>query len=752
MILSYVVIQALCMLLFIIPSTEAIRVLKVQSQEKQADRALLFSDQADLSIDAFRNMAVALLSEPEISRLAHMNITDLNQQYLAVLSTLRRLNSLYGNTFDQIYLSFRNQDSLLGVAGKLDKDSLYNLLPFNNLSPLQYETLFSAVYQPASLFVADDGTLYYRYTLPFRYTQGQSINLIFSLPMHMLFNRTLAETPEIYGMVLSDGTLHTSQAISADLQAEILAGVATADAQYAAYALSTGQTLCVVPSDSHAAHYVYVNNPDQYASAMTRHLRYLWLTVTFFFVASGLLIGYFVRGQYRPIKALLALLNSQDAGEMRLDEYKKVLSYLAQLRMRHDKYQSVLKDHGTEFTHLLYRRLLSGESITQDEHSTFEQLFEGDGLSGCFCVIVMSTARGSALPNCTDEPYVEATPLVREILENLLTCAYRVELLEYHRLLCCILNTQDEECLISETSIARLRPKLEKAYDQLKTQAQLYCDFYIGNFHQGADTLEQSYREAMQCVERNATFGACSILFYGDAPCANGETQRFTGIYSMECEYKLLSRLKAADVDFAQDAVRALFSRAYAAEQVSPLVLKSLCQNMLCTYLKALNGLPVHDENKLQERISECLEMDFRPYPPRDVQNLFCELARKTCECVGAESGKSPLKLFQEIVAYVSSELADPNLSVASISEHFSYSASALSGYFSSMNGDGLHNYINHQRIQAACTLMEKQPDSSLAEIAEATGFTNLRTFSRVFSGETGASPGKYRKTLSKDV
>lgn len=130
------------------------------------------------------------------------------------------------------------------------------------------------------------------------------------------------------------------------------------------------------------------------------------------------------------------------------------------------------------------------------------------------------------------------------------------------------------------------------------------------------------------------------------------------------------------------------------------------------------------------------------------MRELFNALATDVMKRVRAEKSRGALRLYQEIVGYVAENLADANLSVASIAEHFSYSVSALSGYFSSVGGDGLHNYINRMRVGKAIQLMKDRPEMTLEEISNASGFTNLRTFTRVFSAENGISPGKYCKAL----
>ena len=745
MIFSYVVLQMLCVFLFLIPATDATHAMQEQARERAVDRALTISDQADATFVFFRNTGVSLLSEESISDLAHMKEMDINGQYLAILSTIRSVNSIYGSAFDQIYLAFRNQNALLGVAGKLDREALYETMPFNTLSIDQYEALFSEKYQSPQLLIANDGMIYYCYTLPFRYMQDQSINLVFSLSMRTLFTKAQTEDiAEVYGIHLEDGTVQLSTAISSKLQDEIEQLAADAGGIAGTFQLSTGQTLCVVASDFPGCSYLYIDSLDNYTRTMSNHVQYLWLAMLFFFVISSALIALFVAGQYRPIKVLLSELDTPDMEELRYDEYRQIFNRLAQLREQHDRDRNVLVENRTGLVHFLYRRLLSGDPVASEEWFTFERLYGPEILEGNFCVIAISAARGRPFPDNVTEYMLETHPLVYGTLTDILGGSCQIELLEYHGLLCCILNAR------MPISTMVLQEKLETVSRIFRENGRFYCDFYVGEFHEGAESLSKSLCEAMECVGRNTSFGTGAILFYAETQDSSQQTQGYRGVYPIDCENKLLARLKTSDESGVLEIINGLFLKVYGSKCDSALMLHSLCQNLLCTFLRSLDGLPLNseDEDGLEDRLSKCFVSDFRPFPEIAVRELFCDLALDVMKRVSAEKGRGALQLYQQITDYVAENLADVNLSVASIAEHFSYSVSALSGYFSNAANEGLHNYINRMRVEAAIHLMKKWPKMTLAEISCAAGFTNLRTFTRVFSTETGISPGKYRKTI----
>ena len=79
--------------------------------------------------------------------------------------------------------------------------------------------------------------------------------------------------------------------------------------------------------------------------------------------------------------------------------------------------------------------------------------------------------------------------------------------------------------------------------------------------------------------------------------------------------------------------------------------------------------------------------------------------------------------------------------------------AAAATGYgksnfcklFKRVTGAGFHQALNHRRVRVACGLLT-QSDLSVAEIAAEVGFSEAKTFCRVFKETEGVTPGAYRR------
>ena len=79
--------------------------------------------------------------------------------------------------------------------------------------------------------------------------------------------------------------------------------------------------------------------------------------------------------------------------------------------------------------------------------------------------------------------------------------------------------------------------------------------------------------------------------------------------------------------------------------------------------------------------------------------------------------------------------------------------AAAATGYgksnfckiFKSVVGESFHKALNRQRVRSACGLLS-ETDMSISSIAEEVGFSEAKTFCRVFGHLMGLTPGEYRR------
>lgn len=100
--------------------------------------------------------------------------------------------------------------------------------------------------------------------------------------------------------------------------------------------------------------------------------------------------------------------------------------------------------------------------------------------------------------------------------------------------------------------------------------------------------------------------------------------------------------------------------------------------------------------------------------------------------------------LVQRVTAFCLANLHRP-LSLSILSEELHISKSHLSHLFVERMGISFTKYIHRLRVNEACARL-KTTEEKIIDIAFAAGFSDVRTFNRVFLRYTGLSPGQYRK------
>ena len=101
-------------------------------------------------------------------------------------------------------------------------------------------------------------------------------------------------------------------------------------------------------------------------------------------------------------------------------------------------------------------------------------------------------------------------------------------------------------------------------------------------------------------------------------------------------------------------------------------------------------------------------------------------------------------RAVREIVGYCSEHFSE-ELSLEKLEDELHLSKYYISHLFSGKLGIRFNDYINSLRISHACRLLRRE-DMQITEIAEAVGFSTLRTFNRAFAKFRGITPSDFRR------
>lgn len=101
-------------------------------------------------------------------------------------------------------------------------------------------------------------------------------------------------------------------------------------------------------------------------------------------------------------------------------------------------------------------------------------------------------------------------------------------------------------------------------------------------------------------------------------------------------------------------------------------------------------------------------------------------------------------QLEEDVVSYIDQNYCDPDLSLASLCDHFGVSAKVVGLICKKKLGTTFLQYVHEKQIHRAAELL-KNSDESLEEIAKQCGFVNVLTFRRNFKAVMDMNPSDFR-------
>jgi len=98
---------------------------------------------------------------------------------------------------------------------------------------------------------------------------------------------------------------------------------------------------------------------------------------------------------------------------------------------------------------------------------------------------------------------------------------------------------------------------------------------------------------------------------------------------------------------------------------------------------------------------------------------------------------------FNQLLAFVTQHAFEP-LSLEQIAAQFYLNANYCSQLFKNVTGQTFSQYVRDRRIERAKELLAKSA-MPVSEIAASVGYDDSRYFARIFAGQVGVPPRKYR-------
>ena len=500
-----------------------------------------------------------------------------------------------------------------------------------------------------------------------------------------------------------------------------------------------------VKSDQNNWVYIYSINNKQYTSVIntmrvqTGGMMLLWL-----FVGSGMIYA-FVKHQHKPIRQLINRLEKNEDMQLsqdeNTDEFNYINEWITQIIKKKNGLESKREIQDLILRDAIFLKLMTNSNASSDFEA--EESLENLGIvfkHQYFAVAVfyfedLSEIFFETNQEDNSENYDLAKLIVANIIEEIMPYQYNCLFCDIGGMLCCILNMGTEEQTEAYNSIKKAEEIISKNFN---------IEFISGMSlaHKGLNSLMLSYQEAMQCIEQGFVEPGSVIVY--DNTVSNNEKLYY---FPIEKEINMIDCLRSGDFETTQIILDEILNINLEQNKISIQKAKCLMYDIICAIMKVRNNVFENDiieQDRIIKRIEDCTTV-------RKMRSEILDILRDICSKSAYKQSTHISEIVNEVKTYINSYYDDTSLNVAAISKHFYMNQSYLSSVFKKTTNQGMLEYINETRVNKAKELL-KTTDWSVEVIAENIGYSNLRTFTRIFSKYTGMPPGKYRdKNKYKD-
>lgn len=275
-----------------------------------------------------------------------------------------------------------------------------------------------------------------------------------------------------------------------------------------------------------------------------------------------------------------------------------------------------------------------------------------------------------------------------------------------------------------EVNALRSFPEMETGLEDYQMViGELRCDLL--------HSIENCYQNAVQVLPYFFYFPNNHVL-YSHYINAHQVEQVRIGLAEEEA---LREVVREGNGDAAKEIFEKIWDRCCASGYLEPVQLKNVFENLINHISRALCLGDIFSYTIREKDSWEEFTEQMETFLEKLVQKNY--VGEKRNKVIAAEIEKYLEEHFKEDVTL-------ENLSV-----YFGLAPAYCSRLIKEATGDNFSKLLLKKRIKKTKELLE-QTDLHIYEIAELTGYTDVKYFNRVFKKETGVTPIQYRKALEK--
>jgi len=480
-------------------------------------------------------------------------------------------------------------------------------------------------------------------------------------------------------------------------------------------------------------------------------------TIYFIFLCVCLLFGLlisvlFATRNYAPVKKLSSLVDSQNYKRESSNEFDYLESSFSDLIAVKQFYEKELTGHKLALRQINLRRMLQGTIHSRQAFEFACADYRIDFSTDFYCLIAVKVL-DYAVSLSDDKPedtamnrpaYSACSSALTGLLSNAFDFYFCVEDDILYAICSCMQVPEDRQ-----TVTAELTEGCRGTGDMLKRRDGLELLFYISDIYSDrnnpVNSIHKAYEEALWGFEQSEAFSMeQSTLSHVSvnqsiSAISSSHTTNLPDSIQRQHLMKYIVKSKTEDAKLLLPQIMT-GGIAHLSRDFSYI-------RMHCIYLTdyIVSNMEDGQARVLGDEIKILLSSILNTQNIKELTKTMEDAVEFFIAAFMEDSaGKSGNALYLEIVDYIDQNFKDPNLTVASLTEHFGMSQSYLLRVFKKDSGSGILDYIHQRRVDESKLLL-KNTGKTIAEIAAAIGYSNQLALIRAFKRLEGITPSEYR-------
>lgn len=463
--------------------------------------------------------------------------------------------------------------------------------------------------------------------------------------------------------------------------------------------------------------------------------------VGLFLVVFALLVSYFRRKSYDPIKRLMSNIYEADPGGTYRDPAVKgnEIQLIHSTIERLHREQAKIKEDLNQQHPIIYNNVLSsvlqevpvGDEV-QSKLAAIELVFSEPRFIVLY-IKLESSSESSFLHKKEDRALLKTVIInIAQDLFQPLGEMYAVEISWDE--LSCIVNSALPEQELEERVMACAEELLHLLFSLFAVNVTIG----MSDCGESTNDLNRLYQMAQEAYTRKILTGVNTVNRYVEQL----PSSRSDYFYPTYIEHKLINSVSSGDEQEAMRIIDVIFSKNFEEKPLSTPYLECLFYDIISTGLKLLGELhadpaEVFGQEDLEEQLLQCRTVD---QARETITQIISKISRYVNE--NLHTKKEPL--LESILEHIQANYDNHAICIASIAEAAGITESYLCHYFKEHMNITVMRYVEQLRLEKVKELLVKT-DGTLSEIAEKTGYSNSSVLIRTFKRRTGYTPNQYR-------